>query len=470
MTYCSFSMSIQGESHKQKNIVMQDYSAHENSNITLAVLSDGHGNKNSFRSDKGARMAVHVCMDGMKEYACKYMYINGELDKNPKLEKQALRQLCKGIVAKWNLMIEEDLKQNPVSLEELTLCDEKWLNLYRTKKRENHMYGATLIGVMQYEDRLLVLQQGDGKCIFLSEGGKFYQPVALDERCFSNITTSMCDDDAAQSMRIYSQLLNEQEKVAAVFLASDGVEDSYRNDNIMYNFYRRLCLDILKHGIEDTCCHYMSEELEQLSKNGSGDDISVAGIIDIDIIEKLTQNFRLDIEREIKTETAKNALEHMNSMETKRRYLSSQMKEKEKQKSLLEQKLNENIKLEEELNDKIIELKMLKDTFLHKYIKVRREVQHRSLLENTLNVLVSFQDTQRQNVLQKLKIKEHQLKNIETELNEVHLQLANVLEEQGKLKEQYELNSLEFEKAHDEYQSYEKVYLNYQNEYENAIK
>ena len=84
-------------------------------------------------------------------------------------------------------------------------------------------------------------QIGDGKCVFLTQSnGKIEcnKSIPWDERCFLNKTTSLCDSQAIDGFRFCYQ--GDGNFPMAVFLGSDGLDDTYGDEEGLYNFYIEL--------------------------------------------------------------------------------------------------------------------------------------------------------------------------------------------------------------------------------------
>lgn len=92
-----------------------------------------------------------------------------------------------------------------------------------------------------------------------------------------NKTTSLCDSSAIEEFR-YSYC-GDGNKPLAVFLGSDGIDDSFGATENMVNFYVQVLKLINKEGLEIAVSN-IQETLPQLSKIGSKDDISIACIYD----------------------------------------------------------------------------------------------------------------------------------------------------------------------------------------------
>lgn len=102
-----------------------------------------------------------------------------------------------------------------------------------------------------------------------------------DERCFLNMTTSLCDLNAATEFRFCGG--NKDTIPVAIFLGSDGIDNSWGTDEALHNFY----IEVLKHCTSaENVTHDLAEALPQLSQAGSHDDMSVAAIVDKDLLAK----------------------------------------------------------------------------------------------------------------------------------------------------------------------------------------
>jgi serine/threonine protein phosphatase PrpC len=67
--YKSFAITVQGGSHIKEGKGCQDACfKSDNSALAIAVVADGHGDNNSFRSDRGAKLAVACAAKGIEEF------------------------------------------------------------------------------------------------------------------------------------------------------------------------------------------------------------------------------------------------------------------------------------------------------------------------------------------------------------------------------------------------------------------
>ena len=70
----------------------------------------------------------------------------------------------------------------------------------------------------------------------------------------------------------------------AIFIGTDGIQNSYWDIEQLHSFYRGLTLNFAINGMNDAI-RQLAEFLPEMTKNGSGDDLSCAGIVDM---ERLT--------------------------------------------------------------------------------------------------------------------------------------------------------------------------------------
>jgi hypothetical protein len=119
--------------------------------------------------------------------------------------------------------------------------------------------------------------------------------VPWDERCYLNVTTSICDDDAAETARVYFSFNKDKAPPLAVFLCSDGIDDNYPvqdNDKHLFKLYRTITQTFAEEGAEgfEAMCGkdgkggQIKDLCESFATKGKGDDTSLAGIIDMALL------------------------------------------------------------------------------------------------------------------------------------------------------------------------------------------
>lgn len=252
MNYQSFAYSATGDSHLKQNRVCQDYSLHyQDDRIAIAAVADGHGSESHFRSDRGARFACESAIKCIKALC-------------EKSSKASLSGIIISITDEWNRRVDTDWNND-------TITEPNPL------ENPRRVYGTTLTAVAVTSSFWFGLQIGDGKCVVLDQNGLASQPIPWDEACYLNVTTSLCDSDAEQHFRYY----HSREIPTAIFIGTDGVDNSYpvyENEKHLEKLYRTIMQNFAQEGFE-VGAKELSEFLPLLTQKGSGDDVSIAGII-----------------------------------------------------------------------------------------------------------------------------------------------------------------------------------------------
>jgi serine/threonine protein phosphatase PrpC len=323
MTYRAFSATEKGSSHIKHGKECQDVSRHDppydkTSSLAVAVIADGHGSEDNFRSARGAAIAAECAKQGIVDFyeANKTRFVGLPVTMSDRDE--LLRKLAKQIVDCWKKNIEDDHTKNPFTPEEQEQVSEKHRKEYETSKGLYKAYGTTLIAAAITAHYWFGIHIGDGRFTALYKDGTFDQPVRWDERCFLNQTTSICDDDAAARARYCFSFHAEKEPPCAVFLCSDGVDDNYpvdNNENHLFKLYRTIAQTFAEDGFDSTCGQ-IKDLANSFATKGKGDDTSIAGLIDMKALQETAGIYRRQIEEEeAKAKPEKGAAEPLTDRE-----------------------------------------------------------------------------------------------------------------------------------------------------------
>lgn len=285
----AFNITSIGANHTRKNKICQDYSACiEDEGYTCIVVSDGHGGDDYIRSDKGAEFAVKAAID------CIVNFISSvKIEQLRSDNARLLVQLAKSIISAWNDKVWSHYSQVKLTEQEQDKLSEKAKQKYIVKQKIESLYGATLIAVVVTDEYWFGLHIGDGKCVVKDYDGIFRQPIPWDEKCFLNATTSICDSDALDNFRSYF----DEAVPAAIFIGSDGIDDCFANDAQLNNLYDAIIASFGHNGFDDALTE-LKDYIPRLSSKGSGDDMSMAGIIDVDNIQSYMSHDFDDIEKD----------------------------------------------------------------------------------------------------------------------------------------------------------------------------
>ena len=300
----SYNFSCQGESHKVDNKPCQDasFSAVYDDGLAMAIVCDGHGGARYFRSDVGSRMATEVIRDSVKTfvenidrdlfvgmpYTAQEAITSEEVVKKQTTIDKVFRQLFSSIIYQWNQKIADHAANTTISEWELQHVEKKYLDELHSSETFEKLYGCTLMVYVQTPDYWFAFHLGDGKCISFQQDPFWHEPIPWDERCFLNKTTSLCDSNAINEFRYCYE--GDGHFPMAVFLGSDGMDDSFGEDANLVNFYIQVVKMLVGEGIEATK-KSIEEELPLLSKIGSKDDMSVAFVYNIDELKSHITEF-----------------------------------------------------------------------------------------------------------------------------------------------------------------------------------
>lgn len=309
------SLERQGASHIKKNLICQDSAGskrlHDGS-IILA-LSDGHGSSPHFRSDRGSRIAVECALEALEEFAsrfkesmlpgvgCTSLLQQGTLAEQPAPVSaeadEIFRHLGAAILYRWERRVYEDWLACSLSEAERKLIDPKdFESLKRDDRRAvMRVYGCTLQAAVRTSTYWFALHFGDGKIVAFRKDGSVYEPVPWDKDCFTNITTSLCEIEPRTMRYCYGVDLDE---VSALFLASDGMDDSFGTPEELYSCYGIDFLGRVHAKGWDYLAQNVAKRLDNYSQYYSGDDMSIACWVDLDAIRGMMPRI-LNDKREI---------------------------------------------------------------------------------------------------------------------------------------------------------------------------
>ena len=270
--YKTFSCHKIGISHIERGLECEDYSLkYQDEKISICAVSDGHGDKNCFRSAKGAKTACESAVRQIKLFFSYGQETENALKENPDI---TLNQLEKSIIADWTKRVKYDVSENPFTQNELNALNDNARKFYRDGIRPQKAYGCTLIVSAIIEYCWFVLQIGDGVCTAVFDDGVYIEPVPSDEDgCVGNRSASICSSDAIRSFRhFYGNVLPQ-----AVFVTTDGIEESFSTKDLNKCYYT-ISYWVNTENTEEVNKR-IDKLLPQISSGGSCDDVSLSFII-----------------------------------------------------------------------------------------------------------------------------------------------------------------------------------------------
>ena len=310
----SFCLSVQGSSHIKRNKECQDASSSFfDEKCAIAVVCDGHGGDDYVRSALGSRFAADVALENIKSFIS--TVDEAELAHN---SKKLLATLEASIISAWNELVYKHFRENPFSEEELKGVSERARKKYVYDEKIESAYGTTLIAAAMTERYWFGIHIGDGKCVCIDLAGEFTQPIPWDEKCFLNATTSICDSNALNNFRSYFSTTLP----AAVFIGSDGIDDCFNSDEQLNNLYKTVLYSFSTSEFQDAVSG-LEDYLPRLSAKGSGDDVSIAAVLDMASIGEIEVIKNYDREKE------KARLEEKNRIAAQKEELERRQREQE---------------------------------------------------------------------------------------------------------------------------------------------
>jgi len=313
--YQPFAVTVRGGSHKKDGIPCQDAChKYEGDGFAIAAVADGHGDGNCFRSDKGANFAVRCATKGMAEFV-KIHAANLSEGKDTPLQNdpdKAIRNLINHIIAAWQAEVEGDYAAHPFAPEELAKADERHRRRFEAGDKPSKAYGTTLIAFAVTGHYWFGIHIGDGRFTALYPDGEFNQPIPWDEKCYLNVTTSICDDDASDRARHWFSFIDKEKPApAAVFLCTDGIDDNYPvdgNEKHLFKLYRTIALTFVQDGFDSTC-KQLADLADAFATKGKGDDTSIAGFIDMGALKQAAPVWQRQVDEEEKATVGKTETE-----------------------------------------------------------------------------------------------------------------------------------------------------------------
>ncbi|MBR0410282.1 MAG: protein phosphatase 2C domain-containing protein [Eubacterium sp.] len=260
--------TVTGDSHIKKGIVCQDSSGHYvTDSFGIAVVADGHGSPKHFRSDVGSKIAVKITTGLLTKYMDRPDF-KEQFHMHPDF---ILGQMEKQILMKWREAVEVYHEENPLSEEE----GEKVKVLTDSGKLlpTAVIYGSTVLAGVLAQDFAFGLVLGDGGLVVLDGSGSPSMPVE-DKNSHANYTSSLCNTGAVS----YFEHWYSWSAPAALFVSTDGLYKSFasREDFLRYH-------GLLAHMLSDreNTMKSLKRNFEKRTREGSGDDISIAAVYNI---------------------------------------------------------------------------------------------------------------------------------------------------------------------------------------------
>lgn len=290
-----------------------------NASFTLVCVADGHGGARYFWSDKGAEFAIQTAVEMLSSTIDRvvtllevkeYEQINKKLPKSflKRWRRKCFEKLCSveqddlrdkikeleneepDVVQKYLDELPEFQKladsyndiitRSPVILE---AEDDEIHSLVQTfaKLTLQKIFGCTAVVYFQIKNSPVwyAFKIGDSD-LYVSFGEGFIKPIKDDPRCENSKTTSLCDTNAEEFFCFPESQFLDKEPLSA-FASTDGIADSFSSEEYLAKFYNQTQFSFDEDG-RDTTEGELRDYIPKLSERGSGDDVSIAGVVVFD--------------------------------------------------------------------------------------------------------------------------------------------------------------------------------------------
>ncbi|MBQ1537932.1 MAG: protein phosphatase 2C domain-containing protein [Ruminococcus sp.] len=291
----AFSKSVMGQSHVKKNIVCQDSSAHKvTDDYAIAVVADGHGSKKHFRSNIGSKCAVEATL----EVLARFMETEGFFETFPERRSSVIKNIEKQVIACWNEKVNAHHDANPVTVvEKKPFTHDEFAEI-----PVESYYGTTLICGVMCKDFTFGFQLGDGSLVTVLEDGTTSMPMDYNEQNPANITSSMCNANAAS---MFAEFYSVEPKVAALFASTDGLYTTFGGEQAFFDYHTLIASQLID---PEKVRASVENNIAKRTHYGTEDDISFACAVNGDLlaecrpalINKVAENKRAAAEKKVK--------------------------------------------------------------------------------------------------------------------------------------------------------------------------
>lgn len=275
--------SVRGASHQESGLPNQDAITWRTGGAVVVAVADGHGSSRHFRSQRGSGFAVESLVDILSQFV---QQLGPELELE-EIETLARAQLPERLVELWRQRVNIDLEEDPVSVAE-------WERLISTSGASSRQmqertptlaYGSTALGAVVGEKFVLFLQLGDGDILGVEPDGRVKRAFERDRRFAPNQTTSLCLEDAASETRVTLWPLPGP---VLLLLSTDGYANSFRTEEDFEQIGPAYLEFIRTQGLE-RLDEELPAALEDVTQNGSGDDVTLAVLFASEVDEVATE-------------------------------------------------------------------------------------------------------------------------------------------------------------------------------------
>jgi serine/threonine protein phosphatase PrpC len=255
--------SVIGASHERSGLPCQDSAlSYTGDSYCIIAVADGHGDPRHDLSEIGAEFAVHSATDILKKLADEVV-----TQKDVLLSRMVRDDFPRLVVRRWHEMVGNDFRKRTAPSDNEAIIVEEPVPYSR--------YGTTLIAAIVTESVVTYAQIGDGDIVLIREDESHEIFSPNDQNLVGGATLSLAGDEAA---RRFSSGNFSVAGLRGLFLSTDGLRNCYEDDQAFIRLLSAIAGMVEKEGVENST-NIIREQFVQFSKNGSGDDITLAAVI-----------------------------------------------------------------------------------------------------------------------------------------------------------------------------------------------
>ena len=127
-------------------------------------------------------------------------------------------------------------------------------------------------------------QLGDGSLVTVLEDGTTSMPMDYNESNPANITSSMCNANAAS---MFAEFYTTEPRVAAVFASTDGLYTTFGGEQAFFDYHTLIASQLID---VDKVRASVENNITKRTHYGTEDDISFACAVNMDVLSECRQN------------------------------------------------------------------------------------------------------------------------------------------------------------------------------------
>jgi hypothetical protein len=188
-----------------------------------------------------------------------------------RLKRWAEDQLPLELTRGWQARVEQRLQRSPVHADRTGRTRRRRLDAQLERIRTGLRLNPA--GRVMAPSFILYLQLGDGDILVVNADGEVERPFPRDPRLIANETTSLCSPQAWNDVQVRFQTLAGAPP-ALILAATDGYANAFRDESGFQQAARDYWT-LLRDGGEPAVQPHLTEWLNEASRLGSGDDVSL---------------------------------------------------------------------------------------------------------------------------------------------------------------------------------------------------